>query len=136
MNDKEQLLALHKQVIQFHLDADVDSWLEIETAEYISANRGVISYPTKEERRAGRTPYLQATTFTEYQDVVEPVVKISEDGSLGWVIVQVKVSGIQKTSDGQEHALAFESAWIELYEKKNGRWLCVGNVSNMKPQSN
>ena len=133
MTDKEILLEMHQKVIQAHLDADVDGWLEMETAEYISANRGVISYPTKEARRAGRTPYLQATTFTEYRDMVEPVVKISEDGTLGWVIVQVKVSGVHKTDDGQEHPLAFESAWIELYEKKNGRWLCVGNVSNMKP---
>ncbi len=132
MNDKEQLLALHQKVIQAHFDADVDGWLEMETAEYISANRGVISYPSKEERRAGRTPYLQTTTFTEYRDVVDPVVKVSVDGTLGWVIVQVKVTGVQQAGDGEERPLSFESAWIELYEKKNGRWLCVGNVSNMK----
>lgn len=133
MNDEAQLLALHQMVIQAHFDADIDGWLEMETAAYISANRGVISYPSKEERRAGRTPYLQATTFSEYRDVVDPVVKVSEDGTLGWVIVQVKVSGIQQMGDGEERPLSFESAWIELYEKKNGRWLCMGNVSNMKP---
>jgi len=46
--------------------------------------------------------------------------------------VQVKVSGVQKTQTGNEVPVAFESAWIELYEKRNGRWLYVGNVSNVK----
>ncbi len=133
MSDEKVLREMHQKVVQAHFDGDVDSWLELETAEYISANRGEIRYPSKEERRAGRLPYLQATTFTEYRDVVEPIVKISKDGTLGWVIVQVKVSGVQKTSEGAQISVAFESAWVELYEKKNGRWLCVGNVSNMKP---
>jgi hypothetical protein len=132
--DHEVLLAMHEKVIQAHVNADVEGWLDLETAEFISANRGVISYPTKEERRAGRLPYLQATTFSEYRDVVEPIVRISEDGMLGWVFVQVKVSGTQLTSANEEVAVGFESAWIELYEKRNGRWLCVGNVSNMKPK--
>ena len=57
MTDKEILLEMHKQVIQAHLDADVDSWLDLETSDYISTNRGEISYPSKDERRAGRLPY-------------------------------------------------------------------------------
>ena len=132
MTDKEILLDMHQKIIQAHLETNVQSWLDMESDEYISANGGVISYESKAERRAGREPYLRATTFNEYRDVVEPIVKISEDGTLGWVIVQVKVSGVQKTQSGAEVPVAFESAWIELYEKRNGRWLCVGNVSNMK----
>lgn len=133
MTDKEILLDMHQEIIKAHLEANAQSWLDMESDEYISANRGVIRYLSKEERRVGREPYLAATTFSEYRDVIEPIVNISEDGTLGWVIVQVRASGVQKTQAGAELPVAFESAWVELYEKRNGRWLCVGNVSNIKP---
>ena len=61
-----------------------------------------------------------------------PIVRISKDGSLGWLIAQVSAAGVQADAGGQEKPVAFTSAWIELYEKQNGRWVAVGNVSNFK----
>lgn len=132
-SSEKQLLNMHQQVIQYHLENDVESWLASESEEYISANRGEISYPSKAEREARRRPYLAASTFSIYRDLVEPVVKVSADGTLGWVIAQVEVEGTQKTAVGEDVPFRFVSAWIELYEKVNGRWRCTGNVSNMKP---
>jgi hypothetical protein len=64
---------------------------------------------------------------------VEPIVQVSRDGTLGWVIVQVQAEG-ERVSDGNaKHAVTFEAAWIELYEKRNGTWLRVGNVSSVRP---
>jgi len=39
------------------------------------------------------------------------------------------VSGVQGE---QKTPVGFVSAWIELYEKRKGRWYRVGNVSNFK----
>jgi len=61
------------------------------------------------------------------------VVKVSSDGSLGWVIVQVGARGVQAMDDGTKKPIEFVSAWIELYEKRDGRWYAVGNVSNFRP---
>ena len=133
-NDKNQLLAHHQQVIQAHLAADTEGWLALESDDYTSANRGEISHPSKAERKAWREPYLKASTFTVYRDLVEPIVKVSADGTLGWLIAQVEVAGTQKTAGGDVVPFRFVSAWIELYEKVDGRWLCSGNVSNMKPE--
>jgi hypothetical protein len=65
--------------------------------------------------------------------VAEPQIAISSDGTLGWVIVQVQANGIQTSERGEKVPIEFVSAWIELYEKRDGRWLRVGNVSNFKP---
>jgi hypothetical protein len=35
------------------------------------------------------------------------------------------------TAEGSQ-PLEFISAWIELYEKRDGRWWRIGNVSNFK----
>lgn len=131
--DRERLLHLHAEGMRAHRENNVDILLGKETQDYVLANRGVISHPTIEERRARFGHYLATTRFTEYVDVVSPIVAVSQDGTLGWVIVQVRARGEQTDEAGAKHALAFESAWIELYEKRQGRWFSVGNVSNFKP---
>jgi hypothetical protein len=128
-----ELLALHEEVMRAHRESNADLLLRSDAAEYVSANRGQITQPTIEERRERLRQYLGKTRFTEYIDLVAPVVRVSNDGSLGWVIVQVRGAGAQTTQDGDSQPLAFESAWIELYERRGGRWYRVGNASNFKP---
>ena len=131
--DERELLRLHQTVLDAHLASDIELLLEDEEDEYVIASNGAISRPTREQRRAGLGPYLQATRFLVYRDLVPPVVEVSADGSLGWVIVQIEAQGEQRTESGAVERLEFVSAWIELYRKQNGRWLRVGNVSNFKP---
>jgi hypothetical protein len=130
--DRDLLRALHEKVILAHRQSNVETILEDEGADYVVANRGEVTRPTLEERRERLGSYLRRTTFSEYRDVTDPVVTISSDGSLGWVIVQVRATGIQTTESGEKEPVEFVSAWIELYEKRQGRWLRVGNVSNFK----
>jgi hypothetical protein len=133
--EAKALLALHERGLRAHLQSDVDLLFAGDAGqEFVLANRGVISRPTLEERKAGLGPYLRATRFSVYRDQVPPIVKVSQDGSLGWVIAQVEARGEQTTASGKTEPLEFVSAWVELYEKQNGRWLPVGNVSNFKPR--
>ncbi len=127
-----QLLALHEEVMQAHRESNVDTLMKAEAPDYFSANRGQISQPTLQARRARFEQYFGTTRFTEYIDLVPPVVRVSKDGSLGWVIVQVRAKGVQMTSDGGSQAMTFESAWVELYERRGETWYRVGNVSNFK----
>jgi hypothetical protein len=131
--DRERLLHLHAEAIRAHREGNVEIILADESPDYVVANRGAISHPTIEQRRAFLGPYLTATRFTEYVDTVPPIVSVSRDGTLGWVMVQVRARGEQTDEAGAKRPIAFESAWIELYEKRQGQWLRVGNVSNFKP---
>jgi hypothetical protein len=132
-SDTERLLALHEEVLRAHRESNVDLLLAAEEDDYVVANRGEITRPDRKARREGLGPYLRQTRFSRYVDKVPPIVKVSSDGSLGWVIVQVEARGEQTASPGKVEPLEFMSAWIELYEKRNGRWTRVGNVSNFKP---
>jgi hypothetical protein len=130
--DSDQLRALHEKVIQAHRQSNVDVLLEDESADYVVAGRGEVTHPTLDERRERLGSYLGRTTFHEYRDVADPLVRVSRDGTLGWVIVQVQARGLQATPERENESLEFVSAWIELYEKRDGRWFRVGNVSNFK----
>ena len=126
-SDEKQLLLLHQQVLDAHKNINLEKWLNGFTDNYVSANRGLISYPSAQEMKERFRPYIHSTKFEYYRDMVSPVVKISGDKTLAWVIVQVEARGKR----GKEN-YEFQSAWIELYEKQSGKWVNIGNVSNMK----
>lgn len=130
---RAELLALHEKTMRAHRQGDVELLLEDESEDYVVAGRGEITRPTLAQRRERFTAFLGATTFTEYRDLVAPIVTTSEDGTLGWVIVQVRARGTQVVKSGAKQPLQFVSAWIELYQKRDGRWFRVGNVSNFRP---
>jgi hypothetical protein len=132
-SDLDRLRALHEKVIRAHRQSNVGLILEDEAPDYVVANRGEVTRPTLDERRQRLGAYLRSTAFQEYRDLTEPVVTISSDGTLGWVIVQVQASGLQTSEGGEKEPVEFVSAWVELYEKRDGRWMRVGNVSNFKP---
>lgn len=135
LSDESQLLALHEAAIEAHLQNDIEIMLQDEEEDYVIGSRGEVFRPSLEERRQMLGPYLAATTFELYRDEIRPIVKVSKDGTLGWVIVQVYARGEQDIGGGELASVEFASAWIELYEKRNGRWVRVGNVSNIRPFS-
>lgn len=132
VDDRAQLLALHEKALVAHRQSNVEILLEDEGDDYVIANAGNVSRPTKAQRASALGPYLTSTRFTSYVDSVPPIVNVSRDGTLGWVIARVAARGVQQGEQGEE-PLEFISAWIELYEKRDGRWTRTGNVSNFKP---
>lgn len=129
--DEQELLRLHAAGLEAHLDSDIDALLAPQAEDFVLLNRGVVSSPTLAERRKFLGPYLAATKFEFYRDAAPPIVKLSRDRTLGWVIAQVTARGQSETSQG-ERLLEFEVAWIELYEKRGGRWVAIGNGSTFK----
>jgi hypothetical protein len=129
-SDRAQLLALHEQAMEAHRKGDVELLLQADAEDFVLASRGEISRPSLEQRRQFLGAYLRRVRFAEYIDVVAPVVHLSADGTAGWVIVQVRANGTEVGDAGR--AVRFESAWIELYEKRGGIWRRVGNVLNFK----
>jgi hypothetical protein len=131
--ETRQLLELHSALIAAHLDGDVDRWMAIESMDYVSANGGRVTFPAWEDRRRARESYLESTEFEVYRDVQEPVVRISEDGSLGWLIAEVEVRGVTTGPGGERESFHDVWAWVELYQRTGAEWKLVGNVSNRRP---
>lgn len=123
------LRGMHEAVIAHHLSENVDAWMRMEAEMLIVGSRGVVR-ESGPEREAQRRAYLAATTFHHYRDMAPPIVRVSDDCSLGWVIAQVEASGTQRGDDGVEAPIQFQASWIELYERVGGEWRMIGNVSN------
>lgn len=129
---EKEILALHQEMIDAHLSKNVGWFTNNIADDYFSVSRGEISYPSQEEISGRFTNYLDNTEFSEYHDLQKPIVRFSKDGSLAYLIVQVKVSGNQKTEADISESFDTTWAWITLYEKENDKWIRLGEVSNYK----
>jgi hypothetical protein len=83
-----QLLALHEETMQAHRESNAALIMRAEAPDYVVVNRGQLTQPTLDARQNLFQQYLSTTRFTEYADMIPPVVRVSNDNSLGWVIAQ------------------------------------------------
>jgi hypothetical protein len=131
-SDEAQLLELHRAGLQAHIDGDVEALLAEQADDFVLLNRGELASPSRQQRREVLGPYLAATDFDYYRDKVPPVVRVARDGSLGWVAAQIEARGTQTSADGGNRTIEFVVAWVELYEKRAGRWTAIGNASSFR----
>jgi len=129
---RAEILALHRRSVDAHWNKDVGFLTRDVSDEFFSVGDGEIRKPSRQEMARRFTDYLENTTFTEYRDLQDPVVGISDDGSLAWSLVQVKVAGRQMTDDGGQREIAFTCAWITVYERRGGKWIRRGEVSSFR----
>ena len=130
--EKAELLRLHKSDREAHFKTDVDLLLENSPEEFISVSRGKISRSSEADARKMFTGYFRDAKYYEWDDVQEPIIRISKDASMAWMITRTRVRRVQKNADGAEKEEKFVYAGIMTYEKRDGRWGRVANVSTFE----
>lgn len=56
-------------------------------------------------------------------DLEPPVIRISKDASMAWMIVRTQVRFTYQNETGREAEQAFIYAGIVTYEKQDGEWV-------------
>ena len=79
-SDHSKILVEHKRIIDAHMMRDVEGMLEGAVDDYVLVNRGEVNNPTVDERRQRFSHYFKITVFSEYKDLIPPVIHISDDG--------------------------------------------------------
>jgi hypothetical protein len=131
--DKAELLAAHKADREAHFKTDVDMLQRSAPEEFITVGRGKINRAKKADTRKMFTGYFKDARYTEWDDLEEPIIRVSKDGSMAWMITRVKVQRFQKDASGKEKEEKFTYAGIMTYEKIDGKWMRVANVSTFEP---
>ncbi|HSH40442.1 MAG TPA: hypothetical protein VK993_16845 [Chthoniobacterales bacterium] len=130
--EKAELLRLHKSDREAHFKTDAEMLLENAPEEFISVSRGKISRSSKADTRKMFTGYFRDAKYYEWDDVEEPIIRISDDGSMAWMITRTRIRRVQKNADGTEKEEKAVYAGIMTYEKRDGRWVRVANVSTFE----
>jgi ketosteroid isomerase-like protein len=130
---QQEILDLHRSFIQAHLDKDA-AFLAAPTADdYLSVARGEVTPMDADEVEKILAPYLAATEFSHYEDVAEPFIGVSDDGSLAWSIVQVRVAGERTGNDSTVSSFDTRWAWLTLYRREGDGWKRIADVSTNRP---
>lgn len=129
---RSEILARHKTSIQAHWDKDIEYFTTDVEEGYLSVSNGEIRRLTLGDIEEQFTDYLHNTTFSIYEDLQEPLVGFSADGSLAWLIARTRVAGVRKMEDGAVRNLDFTCAYLMLFERRGERWVRLGDVSTFK----
>jgi len=133
LDDLAALAAAHERVLEAHRRSDVALLLADAAERSLSSGRGTLGESGRSELAARLGPYLDSTQFSRYDDVVPPVLAVAADGSLGWVACQIEAEGTQAQPPEPARPIAFGFSWVELYARRDGRWLAIGNASSARP---
>lgn len=130
--EETSLLKMHQQDREAHMKTDVELLLKSSPEVFITVSRGKIDKVTRAQEREMFTKYFQNATYYEWDDLETPIVRVSKDGTMGWIITRIKVRRVQKDSAGKEREEKFVYAGIMTYERSDGKWKRVANVSTFE----
>jgi ketosteroid isomerase-like protein len=127
-----------QQLLRFERDAhvanDVDAFLNNFADTVVSVNRGDIHSSSLAESRDRFTPYFNSVTFSKWDDFAEPIIDISDDGSMAYAAIEKTVVLTYPDSLGNPLYDSANYAWVSIYKKLDGQWKLVCNASTMEDQ--
>jgi len=125
----QALLEMHAESRSAHFATDVEAAIANLTEEQVIVRDGAVRRMSKDDVRQTMTGYFAGATFHEWDDIEPPIVKVSGDASIAWMISNTKVRLTKTGEDGSEFEMAFVYAGILTFERRDGRWVRTTNVS-------
>lgn len=119
-----------------HFDKDAAKFVATFTKDFISVNKGVISRPSREESKDLFQGYFDAVEFVKWDDVAEPEIRFSDDGSMAYVVTEKQVDLTYPGSEGQTYLDQTRFAWIAIYRKTDSGWKVEAIASTNKEPEN
>lgn len=132
--ERKKILDLHQKQRDYHFFKDSISFANQMSENFISVNRGEISKPQKKKTISRYHRYFSSVEFLEWDDVSEPIIKFSDDGTMAYTIVDkiVRVAYLNQKGDTVEGKTHF--AWTAIYKKYGDEWKIDNVTSTNKPE--
>ncbi|MEL6194991.1 MAG: hypothetical protein AAFR66_23240 [Bacteroidota bacterium] len=130
---KEEILRLHHLQRDYHVEKKAEPFAAMMSDQMISVNRGAINRPTYEENVNRFSSYFNAVSFQKWDDLSEPVIRFSEDGSLAYTIIHKEVVLDTPNEEGDTITERVEYAWLAIYRKTTEGWKIESVASTNKP---
>jgi len=129
-----ELSELLKQARVAHFTRNAKLLVSTFADDFTNIAGGKITKPTREASITRFQNYLNNSTFLEWDDITPPVVKVSDDASMAYVLVHKKVRLLAKNENGAETEETEIFAWIETYRKIKSEWKLTAVVSTNTPE--
>ena len=132
-SDRAELLRLHELARTAHLDKRPDLMVASFADTLLDISGGVVSPRTREQNRARFQRYFDRVSFQQWDDIAPPRIRISPDGRMAYVVVQKSVRLTSQDGARAPQAEHTVFAWVEIYEKRGGKWMLMAVASTDRP---
>lgn len=130
--ERAALLQLHAEQRRAHLEHDAGLLTASFADTFYSLGRGRVTTPSRAESTRRFQAYFDQSAFTAWDDTAPPVIRISPDGRMAYVIVQKRVTLTARGAvAGPPEDVQY--AWLATYEKRDGRWQLTALASTDRP---
>jgi len=131
--ETKAILELHNLQRGYHFDKDSISFANQLSKNFISVNRGKITTPKKEETIKRYHNYFSSVEFVKWDDVSEPIIRFTNDGTLAYTIVDKIVETISIDENGNKKNSSTHFAWTAIYKKYENEWKidCVTSTQRL-----
>lgn len=131
--ERNRILKLHHAQRDYHFNKDSMAFAQQLSDNFIAVNKGAISRPKREETISRYNSYFSSVEFITWDDVSEPIIRFSDDGSMAYTIVDKLVTLTYK--DSTENTVREETrfAWTTIYKKYGEEWKIDCVTSTEKP---
>lgn len=131
--ERAELLRQHKLAREAHFKRDANVLVASMAPETIYVRDGKVETRTRGENLERFKKYFASAEFSEWDDLMPPVIRISPDGKMAWMIVRMKGKYTQTSENGEKSTEEFVCAWMTTYEKQGSKWIHIANVSTFQP---
>jgi hypothetical protein len=125
--DPVQIFRLHRKILAAHCLGDAKLMADLSAARIIVAGRGELTQVSNADILGRFTSVFERLDYTNYFDIVTPLIEVSDASDLGWIAANVRAIGADR-----ETGESFDDqwAWVMMVKKVSGEWLHFGNASN------
>ena len=134
-NEKDRLALLESITRDrtAHYTTSAALLLEDALDSFISVSNAQVKVSSLEERMKFFDRNFDGAVYSKWDYVQEPIVRISNDGSMAWVISKVEVRRTKIDANGVTKPEGFIYAGIMTYKKVDDQWKKEANVSTFEP---
>ena len=131
--EKQKILELHNMQGKYHFEKKPEKLVSLFSKNFISINNGEINSPTYNESVEMFRNYFNSVEFLKWDDIKEPVIRFSNDGSMAYSIVNKEV--VIKTRDSKTEPKIDTTifSWLAIYKKYGEAWEMDCIISTNKP---
>lgn len=119
-DDRAALMQHHEMQQKAHLTYDAKLLADLQTDPVINVSRGEINEFSREQILERFESYFGSVEFEKWKDMQEPIIRISDDGTLAAMVVRKHVMLHEKGKPDEKDETIF--SWISLFEKVDGEW--------------
>lgn len=130
---KQGLLELNAKNREAHLAGDVQTILAGMAPEYFQVRRGRVYELSAQDNKMRFESYLGSMKILAWDDIAEPIVFVSDDGTLATMLVTKRLAMVPINAPDTTAPMEGVYAWQATYRRVDDIWIMIADATTELP---